>query len=153
MKVLIAEDDVVFRRILEATLSKWGYEVISACDGMEAWRLLQSATAPRLVILDWMMPGMDGIEICRQVRSQTDKPYIYILLLSAKGHRGDMITGLDAGADDYITKPFDPMEMRGRLRAGQRIVELQEQLLAAREELQYQSTHDSLTRLLNRPAI
>ncbi len=153
MRVLIAEDDVVFRRILEATLLKWGYEVISACDGDEAWRLLQSPNAPRLVILDWMMPGLDGIEICQRVRSQTDKPYTYILLLSAKGHRGDMIAGLDAGADDYITKPFDPMEMRGRLRAGQRIVELQEQLLAAREELQYIASHDSLTRLWNRPAI
>ncbi len=153
MKVLIAEDDVIFRRILESTLHKWEYEVISSCDGEEAWRLLQSANSPRLVILDWMMPGLDGIEICRRVRSQKDKPYTYILLLSAKGHRGDMIAGLDAGADDYIIKPFDPMEMRGRLRAGQRIVELQEQLLAAREELQYLASHDSLTRLLNRSAI
>ncbi len=153
MRVLIAEDDLVFRRVLEATLLKWGYEVISACDGNEAWRLIQSNNAPRLAILDWMMPGLDGIEICRKARRQTDRPYIYILLLSAKGDRGDMITGLDAGADDYITKPFDPLEMRGRLRAGQRIVELQEQLLATREELQYIASHDSLTRLWNRPAI
>jgi len=153
MRVLIAEDDVVFRRILEATLLKWGCEVISACDGNEAWRLMQSSDAPRLAVLDWMMPGLDGVEICRKVRMQTDKPYIYILLLSAKGHRGDMIAGLDAGADDYITKPFDPLELRGRLRAGQRIVDLQEELLAAREELQYIATHDSLTRLWNRPAI
>jgi diguanylate cyclase (GGDEF)-like protein len=153
MRVLIAEDDVVFRRILEATLLKWRYEVISACDGNEAWRLMQSSDAPRLAILDWMMPGLDGIEICRKVRMQTDKPYTYILLLSAKGHHGDMIAGLDAGADDYLTKPFDPLELRGRLRAGQRIVDLQEELLAAREELQYIATHDSLTRLWNRPAI
>jgi diguanylate cyclase (GGDEF)-like protein len=153
MRVLIAEDDAVSRRVLEATLLKWGYQVVSACDGDEAWRLMQSSNAPRLVVLDWMMPGMDGIEICQRVRKQTDKPYVYILLLSAKGHRGDMIAGLDAGADDYIIKPFDPLEMRGRLRAGQRIVELQEQLLAAREELQYIATHDSLTRLWNRAAI
>lgn len=153
MRVLIAEDDVVFRRILEATLLKWGYEVVSTCDGDEAWHLLQSSNAPRLVILDWMMPGLDGAEICRKVRMQTEKPYIYILLLSAKGHRGDMIAGLDAGADDYITKPFDPLELRGRLRAGQRIVDLQEELLAAREELRCLATHDSLTRLWNRSAI
>jgi two-component system cell cycle response regulator len=153
MRVLIAEDDAVSRRILEATLQKWGYEVVSACDGDEAWRLMQSGDSPRLVILDWMMPGMDGIEICHKVRNQTDRPYIYILLLSSKGQRDDMVAGLDAGADDYIIKPFDPLEMRGRLRAGQRIVELQEQLLSAREELQYIATHDSLTRLWNRPAI
>jgi len=153
MRVLIAEDDVVFRRILEATLLKWGFEVVSACDGSEAWHRMQSSDAPRLVILDWMMPGLDGVEICRKARMQTDKPYTYILLLSAKGHHGDMIAGLDAGADDYLTKPFDPLELRGRLRAGQRIVKLQEELLAAREELQYIAAHDSLTRLWNRPAI
>ncbi len=153
MRVLIAEDDIVFRRVLEATLLKWGYEVVSVCDGNEAWHCMQSEKAPRLAVLDWMMPGLDGVDICRRVRSQMDRPYTYILLLSAKGHRGDMIAGLDAGADDYITKPFDPLEMRGRLRAGQRIVELQEQLLAAREEMQYLANHDSLTRLWNRPAI
>lgn len=153
MRVLIAEDDVVFRRILQSTLTKWGYEVVAVNDGEAAWALLQGPDAPKLAILDWIMPGLDGVEVCRRVRAQTAKPYTYILLLTAKGKREDLITALDAGADDFVAKPFDPLELKGRLRAGHRIVDLQDELLAAREELHYLATHDSLTGLWNRPAV
>jgi two-component system cell cycle response regulator len=153
VKVLVAEDDVVFRRILESMLGKWDYDVVTASDGIEAWEILQAADAPQLALLDWMMPGLDGTEICRRVRQGPAEPYIYIILLTARGQRGDMIAGLDAGADDYITKPFDPMELKGRVRAGIRILNLQSDLVAAREALRYQATHDPLTHISNRSAI
>ncbi len=153
MKVLIAEDDAVFRRILESTLAKWGYEVVAAVDGEEAWNILERSDAPKLAVLDWIMPGLDGVEICRRVRSQATRPYTYVLLLTAKGKREDLITALEAGADDFISKPFDPLELKGRLRAGARILDLQEELLTAREKLHYVATHDSLTGLLNRPEV
>lgn len=152
MKILIADDDDVLRHILQATLAKWGYEVAASRNGLEAWEILHGNDAPRLAILDWIMPGMDGIEICRRIRSRLHEPYIYILLLTAKVRKEDAIAGLDAGADDYLSKPFDPAELQARLRAGRRILDLQEALLAAREKLQYQATHDSLTGLLNRAA-
>ena len=152
MKILIADDDDVLRHILQATLTKWGYEVTASRNGLEAWEILHGDDAPRLAILDWIMPGMDGIEICRRIRSRPSEPYIYILLLTAKVRKEDAVAGLDAGADDYLSKPFDPAELQARLRAGRRILDLQEALLAAREKLQYQATHDSLTGLLNRAA-
>ena len=107
MRVLIADDDDVLRHILEATLVKWGYEVVVARNGLEAWRLLQSNDAPKLAILDWIMPGMDGVEVCREIRKREDRPYIYLLLLTSKHKKEDVIAGLEAGADDYIPKPFD----------------------------------------------
>ncbi len=152
MRVLIADDDDVMRHILEATLTKWGYEVVVARNGLEAWRLLQGNDAPRLGILDWIMPGMDGVEVCREIRKWEDRPYIYLLLLTAKHRKEDVITGMEAGADDYIAKPFDPQELKVRLRAGRRILDLQAELLAARESLRYQATHDGMTGLLNRTA-
>ncbi len=152
MKVLIADDDDVLRHILETTLTKWGYEVIGARNGLEAWRLLQGNDAPRLAILDWIMPGMDGVEVCREIRKWEDRPYIYLLLLTAKHRKEDVIAGMEAGADDYIAKPFDPSELKVRLRAGRRILDLQAELLAARETLRYQATHDGMTGLLNRSA-
>jgi two-component system cell cycle response regulator len=153
MRILIAEDDAIFRRILQSTLGKWGYEVITANDGARAWEILQQENPPKLVLLDWVMPELDGVEVCRLVRAQKDKPYTYILLLTAKDKKEDMITALEAGVDDFVSKPFDSMELRGRLRAGKRIIKLQDELLAARAELQYTATHDSLTGILNRPAI
>ena len=133
MRALIAEDDSISRRMLEAFLVKWGYEVMVASEGEEAWRILQGNDAPRLAVLDWMMPGRDGIDICRSLRQRKGRAYIYTILLTARGQKEDVVEGLEAGADDYITKPFDPYELRARLRAGRRIVELQEQLLQARE--------------------
>ena len=145
MKVLIAEDDSISRRMLEAFLVKWGYEVMVATEGEEAWGILQGNDAPRLAILDWMMPGRDGIDICRSLRQRKGRAYIYIILLTARGQKEDIVEGLEAGADDYVTKPFDPYELRARLRAGRRIVELQEQLLQAREALRDQASRDPLT--------
>jgi diguanylate cyclase (GGDEF)-like protein len=152
VKILIADDDDVLRHILQATLSKWGYEVVLARTGLEAWRILEGSDAPKLAILDWIMPGMDGVEVCREIRKRVDEPYIYILLLTAKDRKEDVVAGMDAGADDYLAKPFNPEELKVRLRAGRRILDLQSELLAARERLHYQATHDSLTGLLNRAA-
>jgi diguanylate cyclase (GGDEF)-like protein len=139
--------------LLEATLRKWGYEVLVACDGAEALELLQREDAPALIILDWMMPGMTGVEVCRRIRQRDSEPYTYILLLTSKSQKEDLIEGMEAGADDYITKPFDQNELQVRLRAGIRLVDLQTQLLKAREDLRDQATRDSLTRLWNRSSI
>jgi two-component system, cell cycle response regulator len=153
VKVLIAEDDVVSRRLLEAMLTRWGYDVAVTRDGVEAWEVLQSADPPPLAILDWMMPQMDGVEVCRKVRERGQEPYIYLLLLTTKGHKDNIIEGLDAGADDYLTKPFDPHELQVRLRTGKRIMTLQAELIDAREALRVQAMHDSLTGVWNRRAI
>ncbi|WP_165921703.1 GGDEF domain-containing response regulator [Sulfuricurvum sp. IAE1] len=150
MRILIAEDDPVSRKLLQALLVKWGYEVVVACDGEEAWRYLQSEDTPKLAVIDWMMPGMDGVQICRKVRERKDGPYIYILLLTAKNQKEDIIRGIGAGADDYITKPFDSNELNARLRAGRRILDLQAELISTRESLRVQATHDPLTGLPNR---
>jgi diguanylate cyclase (GGDEF)-like protein len=152
VKILIADDDDVLRHILQATLTRWGYEVVVSRTGLEAWQVLEGDDAPKLAILDWIMPGMDGIEVCREIRKRVDEPYIYVLLLTAKDRKEDVVAGMDAGADDYLAKPFDPEELKVRLRAGRRILDLQSELLAARERLHYQATHDSLTGLLNRAA-
>jgi two-component system cell cycle response regulator len=153
VKVLIADDDRISRRLLEATLTRWGYEVVVTHDGLEAWQVLQEIDTPVLAILDWMMPGMDGVDVCRRVRQRAQEPYIYLLLLTTKGRREHLIEGLDAGADDYLTKPFDPHELQVRLRAGSRIVTLQAEIIAAREKLRIQATHDPLTGVWNRRAI
>lgn len=155
MKILIAEDDVTSRLILENMLTKWGYDVISATDGNDAWKKLQEEDSPKLVILDWMMPGLEGVEICRKIRENSKKEdqYTYITLLTAKESKENIVTGMDAGADDYITKPFDMHELRVRVRAGQRIVQLQSELLEAKKTLEIQSRTDPLTGVLNRRAI
>ena len=153
MKILIADDAPISRRLLEVTLTHEGYQVVLASDGAEALHILDQEDSPRLVILDWMMPKANGPEICRTIRKQTRKHYVYFILLSAKGEQSEVNEGLGAGADDYIIKPFDLSELKARVRSGQRIIELEEQLLSARELLQLQATHDSLTGLLNRAAI
>lgn len=128
MKVLIAEDDIVSCRLLETTLTKWGYEVVVTCDGLQALAAIQGTDAPPLAILDWMMPGLDGIEVCRRARSMHSPTPPYLILLTAKGRREDVITGLEAGANDYVTKPFNREELRARIRVGMRLVELQHSL-------------------------
>jgi len=153
VRVLVAEDDPVSRRAVEAFLRRWGYDVTLAQNGLDAWKALQGESSPKLALLDWMMPGMDGVNVCRRVRSRAPEPYVYILLLTAKDRKEDVVAGIEAGADDYLTKPFDPHELKARLRTGQRIVELQEQLISAREELRDQATRDALTGLLNHAAI
>jgi len=136
MKVLIAEDDGVSRHLLEATLQRRGYEVVSCLDGLEALAALQRDDAPQLAILDWMMPGMEGLEVCRRVREEESSRLIYIVMLTAKGRREDIVAGLEAGADDYVTKPFDQHELIARLRVGFRIVELQNSLAERVRELE-----------------
>ncbi|MEJ2657202.1 MAG: response regulator [Desulfobacterales bacterium] len=135
MKILIAEDNQTSRRILEAVLIKWNYEVISACDGNEAWEKLQKKDAPRLIILDWMMPGKNGVELCRILRSRDNVAPMYIILLTARDDKDDIVEGLRAGADDYILKPFDKDELRARIDVGRRMVELQKALIE-KEQLQ-----------------
>jgi len=151
-KILIAEDDPVYSKMLETMLVKWGYEVVICSDGLNAWKILTSENAPRFVILDWMMPGMDGMEVCKKVRENIKDAYVYILLLTAKDEMKDLIEGIESGADDYITKPFYANELRVRLRAGIRILELQEELISSREALRIMANKDALTGLLNRGA-
>ena len=153
MRILAAEDNPVSQTMLRSILSRWGYEVAMVKDGNEAMQILQAEDPPRLAILDWMMPGLDGVEVCRHIRAARREPYIYIVLLSARTNSDDLVEGIDSGADDYLTKPVKQAELRARLRAGQRILDLQEELLAAREALRLEATHDSLTGLLNRRAI
>src|ERR1700684_4120454 len=155
MRILIADDSIVSRHLLDATLRKWGYQVVVASDGVEAWNVLQEEDAPKLAILDWVMPGLTGPEVCRRVREHaTDKDaYTYILLLTSKSQREDLIEGMESGADDYLIKPFDQHELKVRLRAGTRIIDLERELVAAREELREQATKDFLTRIWNRSSI
>jgi len=149
-KVLIAEDDPISLRVVETMVKKWGYEPVLTQDGEEALQALQRDDSPRIAILDWMMPHKDGISVCRELRQQTDRAYVYILLLTAKSQRRDLVEGLGAGADDYLTKPFSGEELRARLFSGERILEVQEQLVAAREALRVQAIRDPLTGLFNR---
>jgi diguanylate cyclase (GGDEF)-like protein len=148
--ILVAEDDPLFLRLLQARLQGWGFRVITAKDGTEAWQLLQDSNTPDLLILDWIMPGVDGIELCRRIRAVQKDRYHYILLVSGKDDKQDVIAGLEAGADDYLTKPFDVGELKARLRTGTRILTLQHELIQAREVLRFQATHDDLTGLWSR---
>jgi two-component system cell cycle response regulator len=146
MKILIAEDEEVGLFTLQAALTKAGYEVVAVRDGREAWEILQRHDTPQLAIIDWMMPGMDGIEVCRRVRESLGAAYVYIIMLTGKARKEDIIAGMQAGADDYLAKPFDVDELRVRVRAGERIVMLQ-------EALRVQATQDTLTGAMNRGAI
>jgi len=152
-KILVADDSELSRRLLEASLTKRGYEVLTAADGDQAWSILQRQASPSLAILDWMMPGLDGLELCRRLRQQAREPYVYVILLTAKDRKEDILDGLRAGADDYLKKPVDGDELEARLRAGKRIVDLQSELIAAREALRNRADHDALTGLWNRGAI
>jgi diguanylate cyclase (GGDEF)-like protein len=145
MRILVAEDDLVSLRLLQACLVEWGYEVTGVTDGQKALEVLQSPESPRLAILDWVMPGLDGIEICRAVRKRNKRPYIYILMLTSKVRKQDIVESLESGADDYLIKPYDPQELRARLRAGRRILDLQEQLGSAHRLIEAQMTVDPLT--------
>ncbi|HXN22919.1 MAG TPA: diguanylate cyclase [Candidatus Dormibacteraeota bacterium] len=153
MKILIAEDEVVSRRLLCSFLEKEGYEVVVTGSGQEAWDALQRPAPPRLALLDWMMPEIDGLEICRRLRSPGERAYTFILLLTSRDNKADLIRGFEAGADDYLTKPFDPEELKARLRAGLRILKLEDQLVTAREEMHFKATHDTLTTVWNRAGI
>ena len=146
MRVLVAEDDPVSRQLLKVALINAGYEPTIVVDGAEVLRVLGERDSPKLMILDWMMPHVNGVEVCKAIRNSFSEHYVYLILLTVKGKQEEIVEGLEAGADDYITKPFDLHELRARLRAGKRILDLQDQLVA-------QATHDSLTGFLNRKAI
>lgn len=153
MKILIGDDSLTHRVMLEAIVKQWGFDVVLAEDGEQAWEILSGPDAPRLVLLDWEMPGLDGLEVCRRVRESQDQDPPYILLLTARRETADIVTGLDAGANDYVSKPFENTELHARLRVGARMLDLQRELIDAREALEYQATHDALTGLLNRGAV
>ena len=153
MQIMVAEDDPLSRRMLEAFLSKRDFEVITATNGTDALAILEKENAPRLALLDWMMPGLEGVQVCRQIRERNTQSYTYIILLTAKTQKKDLLQGLESGADDYLTKPFDPQELHARVRVGQRILDLEDSLIAAREELRFRAAHDALTGVANRGAI
>ena len=153
MKILIADDDPVSRRLLEKTLLQAGYDVLAVPNGMAAAEQLCKQDGPRLALLDWEMPELDGPAVCREVRKKKDQGYVYMILLTSKGLKTDIVTGLGSGADDYLTKPFDSGELKARLRTGQRILHLEGRLVEARENMRFKATHDALTSLLNRGVI
>jgi two-component system, cell cycle response regulator len=153
MKVLIADDSKTSRLLLRSALERWGYNVVTAEDGIQALEELTRPDGPSLAILDWVMPGFTGPEVCKRIRAIRREPYTYILLLTSKNTKTETIEGMESGADDYIVKPFDEPELQVRLRAGKRIVELQLELLRAREELRERANKDLLTMLPNRSAI
>lgn len=153
MRILIADDDAVSRRLFERILTQSGYEVLSVADGRSALDALMQKDGPRMALLDWMMPGLDGPEVCRQLRERQDASYVYITLLTSRHDRTDVIQGLEAGADDYLIKPCNPEELKARLRTGLRILTLEDKLVEAREEMRQRATHDTLTGLFNRGAI
>ena len=141
MRILIAEDDFTSRTALAGVLKKSGYEVVSTANGMEAWNKLQESDAPKLAILDWMMPEMDGLEVVRRVRSLPAEQPPYLIMLTMRGEKADIIAGLEVGANDYLAKPFDPGELRARVEVGRRMVELQDRLAGKIEELQQALEH------------
>jgi diguanylate cyclase (GGDEF)-like protein len=149
VKILIAEDDALSRRVLELALTRLGHEPISVTNGTDAEELLLQPDGPRLAILDWMMPGSDGLAVCRAVRRRAG-PYVYVILLTARDRHEDMLAALEADVDEFLTKPLDSGELRARLRSGARLLGLQESLLETQEALRYQATHDDLTGLWNR---
>ena len=153
MKILVAEDEIILRRTLERTLQGWGYEPTAVADGTEALAVLRAPDGPRLAVLDWMMPDRTGLEVARAMRRLGVNRYVYTLLLTAKNEPEDLVAGLDAGADDFLAKPVILQELRARLNAGRRIVELHTQLIDTRDELQQMALRDALTGAFNRGAI
>lgn len=153
MKILVAEDSAIYQKLLLDCLTDWGFESVPVRDGSEAWDLLQTPDSPKLALLDWVLPGVDGAELCRRLRKVSGRPYVYAILLTAKEGKAEMIRGLESGADDYLVKPFDTQELRVRLQTGFRLVRLQEELLAAQATLREVSSHDFLTGLWNRREI
>jgi diguanylate cyclase (GGDEF)-like protein len=143
MKILVADDDIVTRRLLQRTLERSGFTVVCVEDGQSAVECLLEPDGPRIAILDWVMPGKDGPSVCREIRAQENNPYVYLILLTSRENREDVVKGLEAGADDYLIKPWNPEEINARVRTGQRILELQ-------DKLTHEADHDSLTELPNR---
>jgi two-component system cell cycle response regulator len=152
MKILVADDDPTSRRIIEACLTEAGYDVLIAVDGAQALEMIGRPDSPRLLVLDRTMPHVDGLDVCRAIRKSATQPDVYIILLTGKSERQEIAEGFEAGADDYMTKPFDSAELQARVRTGARIVERQEELIASREQLRSGAMYDSLTGVINRGA-
>jgi two-component system cell cycle response regulator len=153
MRILIADDDALSLRLLERTLERDGYEVIAVQNGRLASEHLCRHDGPRLALLDWVMPELDGPAVCREVRRKREQVYVHMVLLTSKESKQDVIEGLESGADDYLIKPFDPAELKARLRTGLRILQLEDRLVEAREDMRFKATHDPLTGLFNRGII
>jgi diguanylate cyclase (GGDEF)-like protein len=151
MKLLVADDSGLYRTMLKTMMEAQGYEVVLAANGYEAQRIIESDDPPRLAILDWFMPGLGGLELCELIRARKD--YIYTILLSVADNTVDVLQGFELGADDYLCKPFNELELRARLRVGERIIRSHDALLEAREALEFEASHDPLLRLWNRAAI
>jgi diguanylate cyclase (GGDEF)-like protein len=151
-RVLIAEDDTVTRLILKHWIKRWGYDIVVVDNGLDAWEIMQQERPPELVIMDWVMPGMDGIELCRKLRDKSREYYHYILMITGRTDEQDVVHALESGADDCIGKPFGELELRARLLVASRILRLQNELIHAREELRLQAMRDGLTGLWNRAA-
>ena len=154
MQTLVVEDSAVFRKLIGDHLHSWGFGVTLAETGSEAWQILQRSDSPKLALLDWVLPDLDGIELCKRIRhAGSSGPYVYVILLTSNEGRQNMLDAMQAGADDYLVKPFDELELKARLLVGKRILDLQEQLVSARESMRHAATHDSLTGLMNRGEI
>ena len=153
MRILIADDELMSRKLLQKTLERAGYEVTATEDGRLAADQLCQVGGPRLALLDWVMPELDGPGVCREVRKRKEQSYVYMVLLTSKESKEDVVAGLESGADDYLTKPFDPEELKAGLRTGLRILNLEDRLVEAREAMRFQATHDGLTTLWNRGVI
>jgi diguanylate cyclase (GGDEF)-like protein len=153
MKILIADDEATSRLLLQATLERAGYEVEAVENGRQAADALSKMDGPRLALLDWVMPELDGPAVCREVRKNKDCLYVYMVLLTSRESKEDIVEGLESGADNYLTKPFNPDELKARLRSGVRILDLEDRLVEAREQMRFQATHDGLTTLWNRSMI
>jgi diguanylate cyclase (GGDEF)-like protein len=154
MQALVVDDSAVYRKLIGDHLRSWGFGVTLAESGSEAWRILEKPDAPKLALLDWVLPDLDGIELCQRIRKAgASGPYVYVILLTSNEGRQNMLDAMQAGADDYLVKPFDEMELKARLLVGKRILDLQEELVSARESMRHAATHDSLTGLMNRGEI
>jgi len=153
-RVLVIDDSAVYRRLMAGHLREWGFEVTVAESSAEGWKILEQPNSPNLVLLDWIMPGMDGVELCQKLRAQRpSEPYVYMILVTSKENPADLLKAMEAGIDDYLVKPFDEQELKARLLVGQRIVALQRELIEVRESMHHATTYDRLTGLLNRQEI
>src|SRR5271169_1465926 len=153
-RVLVIDDSPVYRRLIAGHLREWGFEVTVAESAAEGWKTLEQPSSPSLVLVDWIMPGMDGVEVCRKLRAQRSSDlYVYMILVTSKENPADLLKAIEAGVDDYLVKPFDEQELKARLLVGQRVVALQRELVEARESMRHATTYDGLTGLLNRKEI
>lgn len=152
--ILVAEDSPIYRRLIETHLKEWDFDYLCVKDGREAWKLLMKGDAPRLALLDWVLPEIDGIDLCRRLRERSgEAPYTYTILLTSKNRKDEMLEAMDAGVDDFLAKPFDPLELKARILVGKRIVELQQKLVSANKALHLAASYDFLTGAWNRGEI